>query len=173
MLRIYKSPPAFDEKMNAQARNILKWSIPIYCVACIWVLGNPNILEKTDILGTSAQAYADNMTTSNLDSFFGGLIKFFDRATNVYGLPFFLILILFILQFVLSFIFADVLGLVVKLLFGCCKVNLKKDETKRDMWFDALVSKQEMDDEADLYNSLNKKLWYKNEAMKTFVKTKL
>ena len=138
-MRIYRYPPAFDERMNRKVRHILQWAIPIYCIACIWVFGNPNILEKTNIVDFDAKSYANDVTDQDLDSFFAGFIKFFDRATNLYGLPFFIILLLYTVYFALGFVIKDLLGLIYKILFGCCKVKLKKDNTRRDMWFDARI----------------------------------
>lgn len=168
MLRLYRLPPAFDERMNRKVRRILAWSIPIFCISAIWILGNPNILEKTTIVDFDAQSYADQVTRDNLDSMFAVIQVFFERSVNLYAVPFFIILLLYVLIFILSFLFSNVIGTILTILFGCCKVHLKKDPTRRDMWFDARVPTNEMSDEFDLFNSLKSKNWYKNDKVNEF-----
>lgn len=155
MLTLYRFPPAFDERMNKKARRMLSWCIPLFCFSAIWAYGNPNVLEKTNIVEFDAKTYANNVTDRNLDSYFGPVVMFFNRGTNLYGVPFFVILIIYVALFILGFLFSNVLGLIFNLIFGCCKVKLKKDKTKKDMWYDARVATNEMSDEFDLYNSLD------------------
>lgn len=140
--------------MNKKVRRILAWCIPLYCISAIWVFGNPNILEKTNIINFDAQSYAENYTKRDLDTFFAPIIIFFNRAVTLYGAPFFAILLVFLLIFIMGFIFSNTFGLVFSLLFGCCKVDLKKAQLKKDMWFDARMPISEMGDEVDLYISL-------------------
>jgi uncharacterized membrane-anchored protein YhcB (DUF1043 family) len=130
-------------------------------------------LEKTTIVSFDAKSYAANATGENLDSFFGPLIKFFDRATNLYGVPFFAILLIFFAIFILGFVFNNIIGSVFGLVFGCCKINLTKNKTKQDMWFDARVQSSEMADEFDLYKSLHQGKYYTVPEVKKLTQDRL
>lgn len=173
VLKLYKFPPAFDERMNKISRNLLRWCIPIFCFSSIWAFGNPNILEKTELVKFDAASYANDVTDSNLDSFFGPIITFFDRSTNQYGFPFFAVFLVFFIIYILGFLFNNVLGLLFKILFGCCTVKLKKDMTKKDHWFDYRVASKEMSDEFSLYTALDQKNFYTVEQVKKFTEIRL
>lgn len=141
MLTHYRLPAAFDETMNQQVRGIMFWAIPIYCIACVWSFGNNNILESPTFANLDVKVVSDALSNSNLNNFFGPLVKFFDRATNAYGIPFALILALFVAYVLLSFVFGNILGGLFKLIFGCCKEKKLEDKTKAeaDNWFDLRV----------------------------------
>ena len=176
MLTHYRNPAAFDETMNQQARGILFWAIPIYCVACVWSFGNHNILEKPTFAALDAKVVSDTLKNSNLNNFFGPLVKFFDRATNAYGIPFALILAIFAAHVLLSFVFGNILGGLFKLIFGCCRVKLEEDKTKTDNWFDVRVQTEEMVDEFKLHDSLSKQNFYKDDVdgkLRNFVEDRL
>ena len=159
--------------MNQISRNLLRWCIPIFCFSAIWAFGNPNILEKTDLVSFNASDYANEVTDSNLDSFFGPVITFFERATNQYGVPFFVIFLLFFIIYILGFLFNNVLGLLFDILFGCCKVKLKTDKTKKDNWYDFRVASKEMADEFSLYSALDAKKFFTVEQVKSFTEIRL
>ena len=44
-----KIPPNFDESMSQRARGILSVVVPIYLILCVWIFGNINILDETDL----------------------------------------------------------------------------------------------------------------------------
>jgi len=139
VLTHYRLPAAFDERMNEQARGIMFWAIPIYCISSVWSFGNRNILESPRFANLDVKVVSDTLANSNLNNFFGPLVKFFDRATNAYGIPFALILAIFVAYVLLSFVFGDLFLGLFKLIFSCCKVKLKEDKTKADNWFDLRV----------------------------------
>ena len=157
------------------------WAIPIYCVACVWSFGNNNILESPTFANLDVKVVSDALSNSNLNNFFGPLVKFFDRATNAYGIPFALILALFVAYVLLSFVFGNILGGLFKLIFGCCKEKKLEDKTKAaaDNWFDLRVQTQEMKDEFKLHESLiknTKENFYKDDVdgkLRKFVEDRL
>ena len=42
-------PPQFDESMSQKSRSILYIVIPFYLIMCIWVFGNMNLLDETEL----------------------------------------------------------------------------------------------------------------------------
>lgn len=173
VLNLYRLPPSFDQRMNRQVRHLLGWCIPIFCISSIWAFGNSNILEKPSFITLDAKSYANSITESNFDNFFGTLVKFFDRATNIYGIPFFIVLLLFILIRILGFIIVNIFSLIFKLLCCCCHVKLKQDDLKDDMCFDARVPSSEMAEEFNLYNSLVQQGYYTNPSVKHHTEIRL
>lgn len=101
VLTEYRIPPYFDRRINRKARKILSYGIIMFSFSAIWTFGNPNILEKTDIINFDAQAYSENVVKKDFNSLYGPLYHFFGRSTNLYGVPFFLVLIICLVIFIL------------------------------------------------------------------------
>ena len=124
-MKLYKFSPAFDHRLNRQSRNLLIWCIPIFCISAIWVLGNPNILEKTEIISFDTLKYKNLVFKEDQNKFFAPMVKLFDRATNLYAIPFSAILIAYVLLYLIWFIFGNLLGGLLGCICSCCKVKLK------------------------------------------------
>ena len=127
-----KIPPNFDESMSQRARGILSAVVPIYLILCVWIFGNINILDETDL--SYAQLVESNRfvtldtiknNTSSYESFFGPLVKFFDRCTSGNAIYFFLVLLAYCLYLIARFLLGSFMFGLIKLICTCNKKGEK------------------------------------------------
>ena len=116
-------PPQFDESMSQKSRSILYVVIPFYLILCIWVFGNKNLLDETQLSYAQTFKQRAPSTSSNYQQFFGPIIKFIDRCTNGNVVIFTALLCVWVLYIIFKFVF----GNIVWILWNClCKWCVKK-----------------------------------------------
>jgi hypothetical protein len=125
------------------------------------------------LIAFDAKKYTNLVSKNDKNRFFGPLVKFFERAVNLYAIPFFAILIVFAALYLIWFIFGNLLGGLIRLMFSCCKIKLSKEEAKEDQFFDARVPTKDMLDELDLFYGLDSKGFYKDPKLRKITLEKL
>lgn len=138
--------------MNSLTRNILQLAVVFFCISSIWVLGNKNIIEESNIIHFNyiKPTYSGNNEEFRSE-FYSALLKFIDRIFNIYGLPFAIVAILMINYWVSKYLLIDLILSMLNLMFGCCSIfgrRFTKFKIKDDFY--SKVDSAEMRDEIEL-----------------------